>query len=363
MSLNDNYNTNPYNPMFGTPPEAYIHRYKEENQILNEFCAPNARPLSYMIIGARGMGKTVLMNELANRFETFPEWVVVRLNPNRNMVESLMRKLSGHKKVAPIIKSAKLNLSFFSLTIGKSDTSQIKDEEDAITEIIKELKKDGKRVLIAVDEATNTETMKAFASSYQTLVGQKLPVYLLMTGLYENVSSLKNVKNLTFLYRMPRVFLSPLQQSEISENYRDVFLLNESEANEMAAYTKGFSYGFQLLGKIAWDNEGDYKPFLSDYRRDLYEMVYEKVWDEMSPKDKELAYSIASTPDGRVKSIREKLKWEPNELSPYKDRLLKKGIILSPSYGHLEMALPYFKGFVLDSYVEIVKPEDLPEDL
>lgn len=362
MSLNKKYESNPYNPTFGTPPSSYIHRYEEEKRILNEFCAPDAPPMSYMILGARGVGKTVLMHELANRFETFAEWVVIRMNPNVDLLDSLMRKLSGHKKVSPIIKSAKINLSFFSLSVTMP-TEQIKDTEDAVTEIIKGLQKNNKRLLIIVDEATNTDSMKAFASTYQNLIGQKLPVYLLMTGLYENINSLKNEKNLTFLYRMPRIQLGALDMNEIHENYKDVFLLSDREAVRMAAFTKGYSYAFQLLGKLSWDNGGDYEVVQDDYRRELYEMVYVKIWDELSEKDRELLYAIAKTEDGKIGDVKESLGWKTNEMSPYKDRLIKKGIIVSPAYGYAEIGLPYFKGFVLEKYMMSHAMDDLPDDL
>lgn len=107
MSLNEKYESNPYNPTFGTPSTAFIHRYEEEAKILNEFCAKDAPPLSYMILGARGVGKTVLMHELANRFEPFPEWIVVRMNPNVDLLDSLMKKLTGHRKArdrAPVLQ-------------------------------------------------------------------------------------------------------------------------------------------------------------------------------------------------------------------------------------------------------------------
>lgn len=360
MPLNKNYKSNPYNPTFGTPPKAYIHRYEEETRIFNEFCAEGSSPQSYMILGARGVGKTVLMHELANRFETFPEWVVVRMNPNVDLLDSLMRKLVGHKKAAPVIKTAKINLSFFSLGV-QMPTEQIRDPEDAVTEIIKSLQKKEKKVLIILDEATNTESMKTFASSYQNLIGQKLPVYLLMTGLYENINSLKNEKNLTFLYRMPRLQLGPLDPSEIAANYKDVFLLDDKEANRMAAFTRGYSYAFQLLGKLAWDNGGDYNYMLEDFKRNLYEMVYVKIWEEMSDKDRALAYAIATSKDGTAKDVRNKLGWKTNEISPYKDRLAKKGIIINREFGHFEFALPYFKGYVIDHYGTFIH-EDMPSD-
>ena len=362
MSINREYNSNPFSPAFGMPPRSYIHRYKEESKILNEFCTKDSLPISYMILGARGVGKTVLMHEMANRFDDIAEWVVVRMNPNMDMMDSLLKKLAGHQKLSQVIKSARINLSFFGLSV-EMPTSPVRDAEDAITEIIRSMQKNDQRLLVIVDEATNNESMRVFASTYQNLIGQQLPVYLLMTGLYENISSLKNEKNLTFLYRMPRLQLGPLKLSEIAEYYKDVFLLSDSDAAMMAEHTKGYSYAFQLLGKLAWDNSGDYKDILTEYRETLCDMVYEKIWDELSDKDRLLAYGIARSANGSVKEVRSILGWSANELSPYKDRLAKKGLLISPKYGHMELALPYFKGFVLDNSPNDQIKDSLPEDL
>ncbi|MBQ9060915.1 MAG: ATP-binding protein [Firmicutes bacterium] len=343
---------------------AYIHRNRIENQIMNEFCGMNSTPMSYMIIGARGTGKTVLMHEIANRFETSADWVVARMNPNVDMLDSLLHKLAGHKKLAPVIKSAKINLSFFSLTMD-IPSPQIKDEEEAIAEIVKGMKEDEKRLLIIVDEATNTDSMKKFASAYQNLIGQRLPVYLLMTGLYENISKLKNEKNLTFLYRMPRILLPPLSLSLIRGNYMETFEVDAKTAEAMAELTKGYSYGFQLLGKLTWDSGGEYAEILEEYRNTLYEMVYEKIWEEMSDTDKYVMFCAATTKGTKVADIRRATGQNPNLFSTYKDRLVKKGLLYSSRYGYAEIALPFFKGFVLQRYEkrQQVLSEDLPDDL
>ncbi|MBQ9014884.1 MAG: ATP-binding protein [Firmicutes bacterium] len=359
------YDSSPYNPSFGSEPGAYIHREDVENKILNKFCEEKTGPRSYMIMGARGSGKTVLMHHMANRFETFDDWVVVRMNPNVNMLDSCMRKLYGHKKASPIIKAAKINLNLFSLTL-EMPTPQVADVEEAIAEILKELKKNEMRLLIVIDEATNTPSMKAFVSAYQNLIGQKLPAYMLMTGLYEKINSLREEDNLTFLYRMPRIYLEPLNIGEIEMNYKEVFDLKDSEAGRMAAITKGYSYAFQLLGDLTWENDGDYTAVLEEYRAQLYEVVYSKLWRETTPVDRDVLYCIASSEDGKVKTIREMLGRESNEFSPYSDRLKKKGVADGNRRGYLELALPFFKGYVLDHYNGYYRTrpvEDLPEGL
>ena len=81
------------------------------------------------------------------------------------------------------------------------------------------LKKNKKKVLITIDEASNTSYMRSFAHDFQSLLRSDYPVYALMTGLYENVNSLQNNKNLTFLYRAPKINLNPLNKDLIKEEY------------------------------------------------------------------------------------------------------------------------------------------------
>ena len=76
---------------------------------------------------------------------------------------------------------------------------------------LESLKKNGKRVLIAIDEVTSTPCMREFVHSFQMFVRQDLPVFLIMTGLYQNIDLLQNEKGLTFLYRAPKITLSPLR--------------------------------------------------------------------------------------------------------------------------------------------------------
>ena len=67
------------------------------------------------------------------------------------------------------------------------------------------LKNKNKKVLIILDEVDNSLEMKYFIQGYASLLGQKYSIFLLMTGLYENVSKLQNEKSLTFLYRAPKI--------------------------------------------------------------------------------------------------------------------------------------------------------------
>ena len=63
-------------------------------------------------------------------------------------------------------------------------------------------------------------------------------------------------------------------------------------------------------------------------------------------KSRRTAYAIACSGTGIVKEIREILKIESNQFSPYRKCLIQKGIISGEEYGHVRFALPLFEVFV-----------------
>ena len=129
----------------------------------------------------------------------------------------------------------------------------------------------------------NNQYVKEFVAAYQILIRQDLPVYLLMTGLYDNINSLQNEKSLTFLYRAPKIELAPLNVGAMARNYVENFKIDKDKAIKMAKVTRGYSFAFQVLGYFTWENGGDYKKAIGKFRQYLDEYVYDKVWSELSP--------------------------------------------------------------------------------
>ena len=52
--------------------------------------------------------------------------------------------------------------------------------------------------------------------------------------------------------------------------------------------------------------------------------------------------AIHRSKSGEIARVRQILVWSNNQFNPYRDRLLKAGVILSPQNGHVELALPWF---------------------
>ena len=88
-----------------------------------------------------------------------------------------------------------------------------------------------------------------------------MPVFLLMTGLYENINAIQDEKNLTFLYRAPKLEMKSLNIGAVAQKYADTFDIDSDNAVEMAKLTKGYPFAFQVLGYLTWNNNGDYKGY------------------------------------------------------------------------------------------------------
>lgn len=343
---------NPYSLLFGKEPNQMISRQVQRDGLLEAFTRKVPPEQIFMITGIRGCGKTVFMTEVSRRIARNTNWIVVELNPERDMLHALVSKLSSENQLAALFQQAKVNLSFFGFGVEISGTKPITDLETALIKMLESLQRHKKKVLVTIDEVSNTGDMRTFAAAFQILIRRNLPIFLLMTGLYDNIHSLQNEKTLTFLYRAPKIELGPLNLSRIAKNYEQNLPVSTQESRRMAKLTRGYSFAFQVLGYFAYEQGGLTDEVLNSFQEYLEDYVYEKVWDELSAQDKRLVYGIARNPDGKVSEIRGSLDMDSNTFNQYRRRLIQKGIIEGDTYGYVHFLLPLFEEYVQQMYAE-----------
>ena len=339
---------NPFTLSFGKKPLEEIARPVQTTEIIEAFTSEPINQQIFMITGVRGSGKTVMMTDICNRLRTDEDWIVIELNPTTDLLQGLAAKLMRNAVCADIFKKAKLNLSFLGVGVELSPNVPIADLETAVNAMLQSLARKEKRVLVAIDEVTNTESMRIFVSAFQIFIRQELPIFLLMTGLYENIEDLQDEKNLTFLYRAPKITLPSLNLTAIASRYRSLFHLEKEEAAEMAKMTKGYPFAFQALGYLTWQSENSFRTVVPEYRQYLEDFVYDKIWSELSEKDRVLAKGIAEAETGTVREIAERAGFSQQEFSPYRKRLIRKGIVDTSERGKLRFSLPLFDEYVMD---------------
>lgn len=345
-----NKKKNPYTIMFGKEPPQIISRLPQISEVVFSFEEDESN--IYMITGVRGSGKTVFMTEIQKNFQKEDDWITVELNSSGKLLNDLLESLASDNYMAQIFQNAKINLSLFGAGLQVDTTVPISSRQVALEKMLSSLKKHNKRILICIDEVTVTDELKLFMGAFQILMRKDLPVYLIMTGLFENIDDMRNEKNLTFLYRAPKIEIKPLNLEIIANNYRTNLGIDLDSSVKMANITKGYSYAFQLLGYFTYQNEGIYKDALPIIKQYLEENVYEKIWTEISEKDKNLLYGIAKSSSFKAKDIKNIAGLSDDEYSVYRNRLLRKRLVDGSEHGYLKFTLPLFDEFVIRKFQE-----------
>ena len=335
-------NPNPFTLTFGKIPNTYISRQSYVSAVCEDFSAENPSRQIYMITGVRGCGKTVLMTAVSRKLES-EGWLVVRLNPARNYLEELSRRLS--EKCAGIAEIAdrgfEVSIMGTGVSVGGADSL---DGVGRLNRLLTRLKEKNRRVLVTIDEVQNNENLKEFALQYQIFLTEDFPVFLLMTGLYEDIYDIQNASGMTFLLRAPKIYPEPLSIVPMTLEYKRIFDLPQEKAKQLAATTKGYAFAFQVLGSLYWEyrNSLSQREILDKLDMILEEQVYRKIWEKLSDQDREVVSRLVDHEEIRVQELREALQMTSSRFSIYRDRLLKRGILQTPKYGYVSLALPRF---------------------
>ena len=341
--------TNPFTTTFGIEPSNYIARNVESERIVSEFSSDRPSNYVYIITGLRGSGKTVLLSAIANHFMKQDDWIVVDPGPKDNILENVASELYETGKVKKLFLKGEFSFSFHGLTFSIEGKEPVTTANTLLKKMLQFLKKKGKKVLITIDEVDNSEQMKLFIQAYQSLLRLNYPVRLLMTGLYDNVSKLQEDKTLTFLYRAPKISLPPLGIGAVASSYRRYLGISDEESIKMAKLTKGYAYAYQVLGYLLYPKSAKRidEAVLAEYDQYLADYVYDKLYSELSDVEQRILRVFPSDGPIKMSDIATACALDTKYISVYRDRLIKKGIVFSSSYGHLELSLPRFYEYLL----------------
>ncbi len=334
---------NPFTLSFGKSPNELISRYEYVDEIIGSFRSENPVSQAYLIEGLRGTGKTVLMTTVEKELIKDKKWIILDLNSTQNLLDDFaMRLIDSCKKMTDVFKKG-FNVSVAGFGIGLSGENQKRDSVSIICELLEGLKKKDKKVLITIDEVINGENMRHFASEFQILIRKDFPVFLLMTGLYENIYSVQNDPALTFLLRTPKIRLEPLSLAQITKTYQNVFETDIDMAKKLAKITKGYAFAFQALGLLYFDYKDSLplEKIILKFDDLLDDFVYRKIWEGLSEQDKNVILAITDSKTA-VNEICKKLNMTSSTFSKYRQRLLDRGIIRAPQHGYVEIILPRF---------------------
>lgn len=342
---------NPFTLTFGKKPTEYIIRHENIEEIKSAFTDEPAKCQTYLIRGVKGSGKTVLMTSIAKELCEEPDWIEVDLNSSQNLIEDLSYRLTDACRNVENLFERGFDLSIAGFGVGIGGNID-RDSVSKCESIFSALQRKNKKVLITIDEVNNDSSMKQFASQFQIWIRKDYPIFLIMTGLYENINAIQNNPQLTFLLRSPKISLEPLGISQVTRQYETIFEISTEEALTLAKITKGYAFAFQALGRLLWEKEdrSDINGVLRDLDNLLDEYVYQKIWSDLSEKDREIIINIPADTSIKTGDLCEKTGITTQVFSKYRERLINKGLIRTAGHGYVELTLPRF-GEICKLYV------------
>lgn len=339
---------NPFTLTFGKPPGQLISRYEDIENIITTFDTDYTISYSYLIEGVRGGGKTVLMSSVANELKKDESWIIVNLNSTQDLLYGLAKSLENTVKNIPGFLDKGFNVSILGVGVGVGGDGREKDNISVIEDLLSYIKKKNKKLLITIDEVIHDDNMRVFASQFQIFLREDYPIYVIMTGLYENIYAIQNDPALTFLLRSPKIRIEPLSMSQITRQYMQIFSIECDEAKKLADVTKGYAFAFQALGLLYWEyrDELSFEEILIKFDDMLDGYVYKKIWEGLSKQDKKIVMALQDDQVIATKDLLKKADVKASTYSKYRERLMNKGIITMPEHGMVALALPRFRSIV-----------------
>ncbi len=345
---------NPFSTTFSKIPDHSYISTAQTDEIMENFNYELPSESVYKITGVRGSGKTVLLAKLEQEFESEARsregWIVCRLNPAREMLVQMLAILCK-EGLSKTTHGIDLNVSADVFGIGggigvSERGNRIEDIGVELDSALKNALDKKKKIFIGIDEISRTREMEIFALEFGGWLRAGYPVYLVCTGLYENIEQLYNVKNLTFFRRATTVKTEHLNLVRMSEMYRKKLGIDITMARKLAEMTKGYAYAFQELGILCFKagTGFDLEEVTADLKTELYAYSYEKIWEELSDNDRKMVRLISDRDEYSREEVLSAME-KPGNYPVYRDRLSRRGVI-DTKRGRIGLALPFFGEYV-----------------
>ncbi|MFZ4603464.1 MAG: ATP-binding protein [Caulobacterales bacterium] len=381
--------TNPYAPGAGAPPPELAGRDKliEDAAIALDRIRAGRAAKSLILIGLRGVGKTVLLNRIRNDADAagcFTLWIEVpedrslpgilapALRAGLLKLDRMAGAADGAKRalraLAGFVGAMKLKYGDVEVAVdltgeaGLADTGDMEsDLADLLEAVGAAARERDTAVVLFLDELQYVPEAQfaALITALHRCAQRQLPITLVGAGLPQLIGASGRAKSYA-----ERLFafaaIGPLTPDAARDalvapaNKLDVAFTADALA-EIVAQTACYPYFLQEWGKHAWAN-ADASPIDLDAARratadavdDLDASFFRVRLDRLTQTEKRYLRAMAELGPGPHRSgdVAAVLKRSVNTVAPVRAGLIHKGMIYSPSHGDTAFTVPLFDGFL-----------------
>jgi hypothetical protein len=380
---------NPYAPGAGTLPPQLSGRDDiiEHVSIQLDRCKSGLAYRSFLMVGLRGVGKTVLLNQLSINAEADGFAVVSIETPEKRSLPALLipalrsalLKLDHLSAVGDLGKKALRVLGGFlnamklkyediefgldlGHEVGLADSGDLENDlVDLFIQLGLAAKEKKTALVLFIDEIQYIKESEfaALIMALHKCSQKQLPIAMVGAGLPQLVGQAGRAKSYAErLFQYPEI--GPLNdtaaKAAITLPAQALNVEFENSAiDEILKQTKGYPYFLQEWGKHCWQIAKSSPITGVDARAatdlailDLDASFFRVRFDRLTPTEKKYLRAMAELGSGPHRSgdIAQVLKKEVQMVATVRASLIHKGMIYSPDHGDIIFTVPLFDGYM-----------------
>lgn len=386
--------TNPYAPGAGSPPPELAGRDQiiETAAIALDRMRAGLVARSLMLVGLRGVGKTVLLNRLHNdaaakgfatvlleapEKRSLPALLVPamraallkldRLAAGSDLAKRALRALGGFVHAMKL----KYNDIEFGLDLGVepgvADTGDLDADLIALFQATAEAAQErSTAVVLFIDELQYVPEpqLAALITALHRCAQLQLPITLVGAGLPQLVGQMGRAKSYAErLFEFTPIGPLPEEAAQlaiVAPAQKHHVTFEQAALDEILRQTQGYPYFLQEWGKYSWQcaqkspiNLSDVQSATQQALIELDESFFRVRLDRLTPSEKRYLRAMAQLGPGPHRSgdIANQLTREVQTVAPTRSKLIDKGMIYSPAHGDTGFTVPLF-----DAYLRRVMP-------
>jgi hypothetical protein len=380
---------NPYAPGAGTPPPELAGRdaLRETVEIAIERVRRGLPTKSVIMVGLRGVGKTVLLDRIREDAEAVGiETLRIEAPEKRSLpailapeLRQALLRLSRSAKAADLAKRALRGLAGFAKALrmkyndievgldfdpepGLADNGDLESDLQTLLEVAGGAARAADTALMLfVDELQYVEEdqLAALITALHRTAQRRLPVALVGAGLPQLRGRMGRAKSYAErLFDYPEIGPLDPEAARIAisrpAEAQSVHVTEEA-LNEIVQQTHRYAYFLQEWGKHAWDCAVSSPITIADVNTATTTAIaaldasfFRVRFDRLTGLEKRYMRAMAELGPGPHRSgdIARKLRREVTSLGPTRSQLIAKGMIWSPSHGDTAFTVPLFDEFM-----------------